>query len=85
MADFSSNNKNLFDSIRELLKRNIDPKANLKSYIFSFQKEKDFNSWLFNNIVIYTVVFAIMTAFFYTVLILILGTGYGNTSISFFI
>jgi len=51
----------------------------------SFQKEKDFNSWLFNNIVIYTVVFAIMTAFFYTVLILILGTGYGNTSISFFI
>ena len=75
MADFSSNNKNLFDSIRELLKRNIDPKANLKSYIASSQKEEDFNSWLFNNIVIYTVVFAIMTAFFYTVLILILGTG----------
>jgi hypothetical protein len=45
MADFSSNNKNLFDSIRELLKRNIDPKANLKSYISSFQKKEDFNSW----------------------------------------
>jgi len=28
MADFSSSNKNLFDSIRQLLKRNIDPKAN---------------------------------------------------------
>ena len=69
MADFSSSNKNIFDSIRELLKRNIDPKANLKSYISSFQKEENFNSWLFNNIVTYTVVFAIITAFFYTALI----------------
>tara|TARA_B100000315_G_C14459471_1_gene533060 strand:- start:220 stop:438 length:219 start_codon:yes stop_codon:yes gene_type:complete len=71
MADFSSSIKNLFDSIRELLKRNIDSKANLKSYISSFQKEEDFNSWVFNNVALFVVAFAIMTAFFYTALILI--------------
>jgi hypothetical protein len=71
MADFSSSIKNLFDSIRELLKRNIDSKANLKSYISSFQKEEDFNSWVFNNVALFVVAFAIMTAFFYTAFILI--------------
>lgn len=75
MTDFSSNTKNIFDSIRELLKRNIEPKTDLKSYISSFQKKEDFNSWWFNNIVLFTVVFAGMTAFFYAVLVLILGTG----------
>ncbi|HJP19022.1 MAG TPA: hypothetical protein QF468_10245 [Nitrospinota bacterium] len=71
MADFSSSIKNLFDSIRESLKRNIDSKANLKSYISSFQKEEDFNSWVFNNVALFVVAFAIMTAFFYTAFILI--------------
>ena len=71
MVDFSSSIKNLFDSIRELLKRNIDSKANLKSYISSFQKEEDFNSWVFNNVALFVVAFAIMTAFFYTAFILI--------------
>tara|TARA_B100000959_G_C14852493_1_gene570716 strand:+ start:630 stop:848 length:219 start_codon:yes stop_codon:yes gene_type:complete len=71
MVDFSSSIKNLFDSIRELLKRNIDSKANLKSYISSFQKEEDFNSWVFNNVALFVVAFAIMTAFFYSALILI--------------
>ena len=71
MADFSSSIKNLFDSIRESLKRNIDSKANLKSYISSFQKEEDFNSWVFNNVALFVVAFAIMTAFFYSALILI--------------
>jgi len=73
MSDFLSNSKNLFDSIRELLKKNIDQKTNLKSYISSFLQEEDFNSWLFNNIVMLVVAFAILTAFFYTAFILILG------------
>ena len=75
MTNFLPNNKNLFDSIRELLKRKIDSKTNLKSYISSFQKEEDFNSWLFKNIVIFTVVFAVITAFFYGAWILILEAG----------
>jgi len=61
-----------FDSIRELLKRNISSRNSLRSYISSFQKEEDFKSWMFNNIVIFLVVLAIMTAFFSAALILIL-------------
>jgi len=61
-----------FDSIRELLKRNINSRNNLRSYISSFQKEEDFKSWMFNNLVIFIVMLAIMTAFFSAVLILIL-------------
>lgn len=50
----------MFDSIHESLK--------------IITEEEDFKSWLFSNIMLFTVVFAIMTTLFYAVLILISGT-----------